>query len=136
MIRRVSFALLICIPVLFPLGLASQADDSSHSAIGAESLGGCLAAASVDDQAGHGFDLANLDRSVSPCDDFFQFADGGWVKTHPIPAAHSALGEPSISSVTITKKFCIRFSRKRRRTRPPRPARICRRSAISSELHG
>ncbi|HQY63993.1 MAG: M13 family metallopeptidase [Myxococcales bacterium] len=32
-----------------------------------------------------GVDLAALDRSVAPCDDFFSFACGGWVKAHPIP---------------------------------------------------
>jgi len=45
-----------------------------------------------DAQAGHGFDLANLDRSVSPCDNFFEFADGGWIKAHPIPAAYATWG--------------------------------------------
>lgn len=44
------------------------------------------------DQAGHGFDLANLDRSVSPCDDFFHFAAGGWIKNNPIPPAYSRWG--------------------------------------------
>ena len=38
------------------------------------------------------FDMANLDRSVSPCTDFHEFADGGWIKNHPIPAAYSRWG--------------------------------------------
>lgn len=42
--------------------------------------------------AGRGFDLANLDRSVSPCQNFWKFADGGWIKSHPIPADHSSWG--------------------------------------------
>ena len=41
---------------------------------------------------GHGFNLDNLDRSAKPCDNFFQFADGGWVKAHPIPAAYPRWG--------------------------------------------
>jgi putative endopeptidase len=37
-------------------------------------------------------DLADLDRSVSPCDDFFEFATGGWMKQNPIPAAYPSWG--------------------------------------------
>jgi putative endopeptidase len=33
----------------------------------------------------NGFDLKNLDRSVSPSKDFFQFAVGGWRAANPIP---------------------------------------------------
>jgi putative endopeptidase len=39
-----------------------------------------------------GFDLASLDRSVSACQDFNQFANGGWVAKNPIPAAYSRWG--------------------------------------------
>lgn len=33
-----------------------------------------------------GLDLKNLDLSVSPAQDFFQYSNGGWLKSHPIPA--------------------------------------------------
>jgi putative endopeptidase len=39
-----------------------------------------------------GFDTANLDKSCKPCDDFYQFAMGGWMKANPIPAEYSSWG--------------------------------------------
>jgi putative endopeptidase len=38
-----------------------------------------------DESKKRGFDLQNLDKSVSPAQDFYQFAIGGWIKNHPIP---------------------------------------------------
>ncbi|MDE2510874.1 MAG: M13 family metallopeptidase, partial [Elusimicrobia bacterium] len=38
------------------------------------------------------FDLSALDRTASPCSDFYQFACGGWLKSHPIPADQSRWG--------------------------------------------
>jgi len=35
---------------------------------------------------------ANLDTSVSPGDDFFNYANGGWIKKNPIPADQSSWG--------------------------------------------
>ncbi len=37
------------------------------------------------DNKSNGFDLNNLDRSVSPSVNFYQFAVGNWAKNHPIP---------------------------------------------------
>jgi putative endopeptidase len=34
----------------------------------------------------HGFDPADFDHSVAPCDDFYKFTSGGWMKHNPIPA--------------------------------------------------
>src|SRR5215210_1435220 len=39
-----------------------------------------------------GFDLASLNRSFKPCQDFNQFASGGWMEKNPIPAAFSRWG--------------------------------------------
>lgn len=39
-----------------------------------------------------GLVMSNLDKTVRPADDFYQFATGGWQKNHPLPAAYSRFG--------------------------------------------
>lgn len=39
-----------------------------------------------------GFDVSNLDTSVSACTNFFQYANGGWLAKNPIPAAYASWG--------------------------------------------
>ena len=46
----------------------------------------CLAAPAL---AGR-LDLTTLDRSVEPCQDFYQFVCGGWQRNNPIPADESS----------------------------------------------
>ena len=42
--------------------------------------------------ASWGFSLSNLDKSCKPCDDFHEFAMGGWMKANPIPAEYPNWG--------------------------------------------
>ena len=37
-------------------------------------------------------DLANLDTTCAPCTNFYQFANGGWIKANPIPPAYAQWG--------------------------------------------
>ena len=41
---------------------------------------------------GLGFDTTNFDKSVRPQDDFFRYVNGGWLKTHEIPADATSWG--------------------------------------------
>ena len=41
---------------------------------------------------GVGINPANIDSSVQPCDNFFQYANGSWLKNNPVPAAESRWG--------------------------------------------
>jgi putative endopeptidase len=38
------------------------------------------------------FSISNMDRSVQPGHDFYQFADGDWLKNNPVPADKSRWG--------------------------------------------
>jgi putative endopeptidase len=39
-----------------------------------------------------GFSLGNLDTTCKPCDDFYEFAMGGWMKANPIPPEYATWG--------------------------------------------
>ena len=39
-----------------------------------------------------GLELKDMDTSVKPGDGFFQYAEGTWLKNHPIPADKTAAG--------------------------------------------
>ncbi|HET9029133.1 MAG TPA: M13 family metallopeptidase N-terminal domain-containing protein, partial [Candidatus Aquilonibacter sp.] len=41
-------------------------------------------------------DLSWMDKTCKPCTDFYQFADGNWLKKNPIPAQYSTWGSFNI----------------------------------------
>ncbi len=40
----------------------------------------------------HGIEQTNLDTSISPKEDFYQYSNGGWMKAHPLTAEYSRFG--------------------------------------------
>jgi putative endopeptidase len=66
--------------MILAAGLVTMAGNSLRN-------GGVVSAA--DD---HGFHLADLDTTCKPCQDFFQFTSGGWIKNHPIPPEYASWG--------------------------------------------
>jgi putative endopeptidase len=90
--------------ILMATGLAAQTSASAHAAASTRSFAraeasGCAgfsadavagSGQSAAKGSGSGFNVANLDRSVSPCDNFYEFAAGGWIKNNPIPADRAA----------------------------------------------
>ena len=56
------------------------------------SLGRVPNAVAAADTNSHGFDLADLDTTCNACQDFFQYANGGWIKRNPIPPEYASWG--------------------------------------------
>ena len=77
----------------FSISLAIRLAAVASVALFVVHSGGLGAAAQ---QLTSGIDLTSLDRTCKPCDDFYQFANGGWIKNHPIPAAYPQFGTSNI----------------------------------------
>ena len=64
--RRISATLILGLLIFFAVVAAASSRRSRET----------------EDIPGHGFDVANLDRTCKPCEDFYQFAVGGWLKSN------------------------------------------------------
>ena len=62
-------------------------------------------------QQGVGITLANIDQSVSPCDDFYHYANGNWLKSNPVPAAETrwgAFNELADRNIAVEKRILVK----------------------------
>ena len=57
-------------------------------------------------KVGPPLNVADLDRSVAACTDFYHFANGGWLKSNPIPPQYSTWG--SFSELTERNNVVLR----------------------------
>lgn len=53
------------------------------------------------------FDTVNLDRSVHPCEDFFQFTAGGFIQNNPIPESEGRWGQFNILIESNNEKIKV-----------------------------
>lgn len=68
----------------------------NYKVAGALVLACALGLAAAAQQGGRGFDKSRMDASAAACTDFYQFANGTWLKTTEIPAAFSSWGSFNI----------------------------------------
>jgi putative endopeptidase len=52
----------------------------------------CATVTTLAGQSPKAIDPRNMDTSVKPCDDFYQYADGAWITANPVPADKSRWG--------------------------------------------
>jgi putative endopeptidase len=95
--RTRSLFYLLSVMLLSALGLAASGNWTSHAAIepvdepaAVETITPDTLTFAAGDE--HGFDVSNMDKSVSACENFYQFANGGWNSRNPIPAAYPSWG--------------------------------------------
>ena len=55
-------------------------------------IGVGVAAAGLVAQSSKAIDPVNMDSTAKPCDNFYQYANGGWIKANPVPADKSRWG--------------------------------------------
>ena len=71
-----------------------------------------------------GVDPADLDKTVDPCEDFFRYSCGTWLKANPIPAEYPSWGRFNELQERNIARSSTASSRRRRRTGSRlRPAR-------------
>jgi putative endopeptidase len=52
-----------------------------------------------------GFDVSHMDKTCKPCDDFFQYVNGNWLKNNPIPPEYPMWGSMVIVSDNNQKQL-------------------------------
>jgi len=83
--------LLTIFAVLIAIVLATSSI-GSRSSKAAKTEGETMSVPTPDTAKLPGFNIANMDPTVSACSSFFQYANGGWIARNPVPPAFSRWG--------------------------------------------
>src|SRR5688572_6498130 len=72
-------------------------------------FGVCVSACKNANESGSkasGVDIlkVNVDSSVNPADDFFEYANGGWIKNNPIPGDETGWGIANLVNEELYKR--------------------------------
>ncbi len=59
----------------------------------------------VENSYSSAFDLSNLDTTVKPCEDFYQYAIGGWREANPVPSTESRWSSFNVVVESNNKKL-------------------------------
>jgi putative endopeptidase len=89
--RRDRFFALLTIVIALVTWQYPRADETRSSSVDRARLWSPRGQAPAS-QSEPGIDLAGMDRSVAPGDDFFRFANGGWLRATQIPPDRSSFG--------------------------------------------
>lgn len=65
---------------------------NAHKSFVALTLLLAIGVATVFGQTGRGYDLSSMDKNTAACADFYQYANGTWLKNTEIPPAYSSWG--------------------------------------------
>ena len=86
--------------------------------------GCCIMACSNPKPAVHDILISDMDSTVKPGDDFFAYANGGWMKKNPIPGDETAwgIGELVQKELYVKLQKINEDAEKKRRNNRTRPA--------------